>query len=278
MPLISGGGGSGVVASIAAADTSIVVAGTSTVPTVRTGTLDVIAADHAPAADWSNNSHKITGLANASAASDAAAYGQVPLAGITITNSPAAGKVLTATDASNLSWATPTSTMVRIFDSALGAPAANIDTGAAGISGSYRHLLFLLYLRSVKNATTDTVLLTFNNDSTGIYYQEFVRAFSTSAGAVQSLATAGFVLDTIPAATASAGVFSPITITVPNYAGSGVKAINGQAGYTFDFAATHVETGNLIGFYNSVTAISRAAIASTSNLDTGSSMTIYGLP
>lgn len=64
------------VASVTAADTSVVVGGTAAAPTVRTNTLDVIAAQHPPAADWSNNSHKITSLANGGAAQDAAAWGQ----------------------------------------------------------------------------------------------------------------------------------------------------------------------------------------------------------
>ena len=68
------------VVSVAAADTSIVVGGTATAPTLATGTLDVIAADHPPAANWSNNSKKITSLANGSAAQDAAAFGQIPAA------------------------------------------------------------------------------------------------------------------------------------------------------------------------------------------------------
>jgi hypothetical protein len=74
-----GGGGSGTVTSVTAADTSVVVTGTPTVaPTLATGTVDVIAADHPAAANWSNNSHKITSLANGSAAQDAAAFGQIP--------------------------------------------------------------------------------------------------------------------------------------------------------------------------------------------------------
>jgi hypothetical protein len=63
----------GVVTSVAATDTSIVVTSGSTAsPTVATGTLDVIATQHAPAADWSNNSQKITSLADPGSATDAA--------------------------------------------------------------------------------------------------------------------------------------------------------------------------------------------------------------
>jgi hypothetical protein len=67
------------VTSLTAADTSIVVAGTAGAPTVATNTLDVIAADHPAAANWSNNSHKITSLLNGSGAQDAAAFGQIPV-------------------------------------------------------------------------------------------------------------------------------------------------------------------------------------------------------
>ena len=72
-------GGTGTVTSVTATDTSIVVSGTDTVaPTIATGTLDVIATQHPPAANWSNNSKKITSLANGAAASDAMAFGQLP--------------------------------------------------------------------------------------------------------------------------------------------------------------------------------------------------------
>jgi hypothetical protein len=66
------------VTSVAAGDTSIVVGGSASAPTIETGTLDAIASDHPPAANWSNNSKKITSVANGSAAQDAAAFGQIP--------------------------------------------------------------------------------------------------------------------------------------------------------------------------------------------------------
>jgi hypothetical protein len=54
--------GAGAVTSVTAADTSVVVGGTSTAPTVRTSTLDVIASDHPPVANWSNNGNAISGV------------------------------------------------------------------------------------------------------------------------------------------------------------------------------------------------------------------------
>jgi hypothetical protein len=64
--------GGGIVNSVTAADGSIVVAGTSADPTIATGTLDVIATVHPPAAAVPMNAKKITGLAVATLSTDAA--------------------------------------------------------------------------------------------------------------------------------------------------------------------------------------------------------------
>ena len=61
----------GVVTGVTAADASVVVAGTSAAPTVATGTLDVIAAQHPPVAAVSLNSQKITNLATPTVSTDA---------------------------------------------------------------------------------------------------------------------------------------------------------------------------------------------------------------
>lgn len=77
-----GSSGSGTVTSVTAADTSIVVAGSATDPTIATATLDVIAADHPPAAAVAMNAKKITGIANGAAATDVLAVGQVLAANV----------------------------------------------------------------------------------------------------------------------------------------------------------------------------------------------------
>lgn len=85
MPIIlespaAAGGGSGTVTNVSSANTGIAVANPTTTPTLTLATLDVIASDGPPAANWSNNSKKITDLANGAAAQDAAAFGQIPTA------------------------------------------------------------------------------------------------------------------------------------------------------------------------------------------------------
>lgn len=77
IPNVTGGGGGGV-SSVSSTNTAISVATPTTTPALTLGTLDVIAADGPPAANWSNNSKKITSLANGTVSTDAAAFGQIP--------------------------------------------------------------------------------------------------------------------------------------------------------------------------------------------------------
>jgi hypothetical protein len=81
-PIISGGGGggggSGTVTSVASGDTSIVVTNPTTTPSLQLAALNTIATNELATGDVTVNSHKITSLANGSAATDAAAFGQIP--------------------------------------------------------------------------------------------------------------------------------------------------------------------------------------------------------
>ncbi len=140
------------VTSVTAADTSIVVAGT-TAPTVRTNTLDVIATQHPAAANWSNNSHKITSVTDPTSAQDVAtknyvdtatpgnAGGKGHITTATAANSPAdlapgANKtVLTAdsTQTTGLLWA-PTDTTVILVAAPTGVAATDNANIAAAIT------------------------------------------------------------------------------------------------------------------------------------------------
>lgn len=145
--VLASGVGNGVIyvhlsnsAALTAADTSVVVGGTPSAPTVRANTLDVIAADHPPVSDWSNNSHKITSVADPTLAQDAAtkhyvdnvtpgnAGGKGHLTTATAVNTPADlapgsdGTVLTAdsTQAEGLKWSSSSAARVTSFAAGAG--------------------------------------------------------------------------------------------------------------------------------------------------------------
>lgn len=122
------GSSSGTVTSVTAANTSIVVGGTGTAPTVRTNTLDVVATQEPPAANWSNNGHKIQSVANGTVSGDAVSFDQLPTAlppsgsaagdlsgtypnpgvnkvkGVAVTGTAAYGRALVATDSADAVW------------------------------------------------------------------------------------------------------------------------------------------------------------------------------
>lgn len=125
--------GGGTVTSVTAADTSIVVSGTDTIaPQIATGTLDVIATQHPPAAPVPMNSQKLTGLANGSASGDSVAYGQLGSAAFQSSSAfDAAGAAITAQ--SNAEAASvPASVMTALGDGLYG----GVSGAAARLAGN----------------------------------------------------------------------------------------------------------------------------------------------
>ena len=252
MPIVyesaSKGGGSGTVTSVTAADTSIVIAGTAAAPTVATGTLDVIAADHPPAADWSNNAKKITGLANGVAASDAAAFGQIP-----------------------------TALFTKLFDSTLGSAAATIDTGANGIPSGYSSLYVVVVARSAGAVFSNGLNLRFNNDS-GANYDGNLLLNNGAASVSNTAGQTALTCSTIPGASATASYAGIMRAAIPAYADTTFfKMIEATGG---ENAPSRTQQVICVGTWKSTAAITRVAIleGSGNNLVAGSRMTIYGLP
>ena len=127
-PFTPGGGGGGSVVSVTAGDASITVGGTATNPTIETGTLDQIANLHPAAANWSNNSHKITSLANGTAAQDAVAFGQIPAALGTIGSD---GQVLAVNSSGVPAWLNTPVSWINIVTTYGADPTGTADSTTA---------------------------------------------------------------------------------------------------------------------------------------------------
>jgi hypothetical protein len=182
------------VSSVTAADTSIVIAGTGSAPTVATGTLDVIAANHPPAAAVAMNAKKITGLADGASAADAVAFHQVPAGGSLVTaaqmNSGAAtsGQVPKADGAGGVAYGDAAAgALVLLSSTVLG---SNGTFDIQSISQAYNDLIIVMIARGSGSNSGADALIRFNNDSGANYQYNYV-----SGGGAASSPTAQTSLD-----------------------------------------------------------------------------------
>ena len=243
-----------------AGDLSIVVGGTSAAPTIETGTLDKIASLHAPVASVAMNSQKLTGLANGSASTDSAAFGQIPVADSTAADilpvgaAPAAGSTGKWADSGHV-HASP-----NPVPSAFGLKAWTEDSAIANTSSSAPGTAGTVYLRAFYNPVVQTF-------STLWYYIAAIGSSLTSgqcfAGVYNSSGTLVAATADQSASWASTGLKNP-AFTSP-YASAPVGwyyagfFFNGSGGPEFKGPGTPVSllNANLTG------AALRAAVSSS---------------
>ena len=166
--------------------------------------------------------------------------------------------------------------MVKIADTLLAATATSFDFQS--IPQNYLHLKMIGYLRTDKAASVfDTVRLRFNNDSSGVYYNERQIAATTSNIADFETGETGGLLQATGAA-APANSFMSITVDIPNYAGT-VGNTNYMAVY-FNYKDTNApELIDAGGTWLNTAAVNRITLipAVGPNFIIGSRVTLYGL-
>lgn len=300
-----GGGGSGTVTDVSSADTSIAVTTPTTTPVLQLATLDVIAVNEKPVAAVPLNGQKITGLANGSASSDAAAFGQIPTS---LPPNGTAGGDLTGTypdptlvtsgvtagtygDSSHYpvvtfdakgratsaaSQAVPAGALVLLSTTTLGS-AGTFDVQS--ISQAYNDLVLVLIGRLTASQSNDNPLLRFNNDSTaGNYLYQYIRGAATTASAAQGITSeTSMLLSSFPAGTATTNAFGVSEIWVHGYASTTwLKNVVSVTGSAVSSSATNALT--VYGTWQSTAAINRVQIFGTvaANLAAGSQLRIYG--
>lgn len=239
--------------------------------------LSAIAAANATAADWSNNSHKITSVKDPTSAQDAAtknyvdtvtpgnAGGKGHLTTATAANTPADlapgsnGTVLTAdsTQSTGLLW-TATGLLTLISSSVLSSTAANFDI--TSIPSTYTNLVLILRLATNSSgATFDRINLKFNNDSTsGHYSWAFTENGTSATGGVANGDTKLQMADS-PGGACEAGAFASYRLEIPLYSNTSQwKFLHGTM--ISDRLAAGIWTGTTGGLWRSTSAINEITI------------------
>lgn len=164
-----------------------------------------------------------------------------------------------------------------IFDTVLGASAATIDI--TGIVNSYAHLLVVASWRG-DNASTQNVLMRFNNDSGANYDYQIWAAAAASTTAAESFAQTGLRVGELTGTGATAGYFNGASIIIPNYAGTTANknylTLSGQKSGTLSGTlGVEIFSG---GWRTVGTAINRLTfLPAAGNFIAGTRLTVYGL-
>lgn len=167
-----------------------------------------------------------------------------------------------------------------LFESTLGADATSIDTGAGGVSTSYKHLLVLVSARTDGATVDDVAMFNFNGDTGANYARNYWKVgLGGSTQEAGSGETAIKFICSTPGANANANVFGSGALLITDYANTSKNK---------SFLVLAFNPGNLStwgaklggGYWASTAAISRIAVSpqTGTHLKAGSTLTVLGLP
>lgn len=166
----------------------------------------------------------------------------------------------------------------KIAETVLTSAAASIDF--QNIPGTFRHLLLVVYGRGDQAGAFVDLRLRFNGDSATNYDHERVEITGTTVVGFETFGGTSGRLGNVPANTAGANLFGPVTVDIPHYA----NASNNKAAIAHSGYKTGTSTGNMgiefsTNFWRSNSAITQVTIfGSAGNLVAGTVATLYGLP
>lgn len=194
------------------------------------------------------NANKITGIANGTAGTDAAAFGQIPTA----------------------------LPMPLLFSSVLSGTAASIDTGAAGIAGGHNTLLVQMILQPSTTSGAVNVSVTVNGDTGAHYDQQDVHGASSTAAAAASAGNTNWAA-AVHDAGGTSGYPGMLTLVIPGYAATTFNKVGMLTSSVLDATAGTNRSILLACGWRSTAAISQLTVTTTGgNFNVGSSMFIYG--
>jgi len=161
-----------------------------------------------------------------------------------------------------------------IATTTLGSAAATIDF--TSIAATYTDLRLVLVVRSDRAATTDSINLRFNSDTTTTGSQTTMLGDGSAASSSRSTSVSRVCNCNCPADTATSGIFGLIEYDIFSYAGSTNKTVLAKTSADRNGAGT---TEVQVGLWRNTAAITSIRLLSntSSNFVAGTTATLYGI-
>jgi len=169
------------------------------------------------------------------------------------------------------------SSRTLIASQVLGSSASSVTFSA--IPGTYKDLIIRISARTDRAATSDSIAMTINSDSSAIYSFTRLRGDGTSALSNRNTGNTSVSIESTDGNTATSNTFDSTEIYIPNYLSTVNKPIsslimredNSTAATTYNSVQAHL--------YRNTSAITSLSFAPSNgpNFLTGSSFYLYGL-
>lgn len=160
----------------------------------------------------------------------------------------------------------------------LGSAAASVSI--TSIPQRYQNLRLITQVRSSRAATFDSILLRFNGNTTaGNYFAQVIAAAATTLSGLENIgATATMVNGVMPAANATANLFSNFDVMIPNYTNSTlIKSCNWTNHRALALTSGNLAVNTGYGVYNSTSAVTQIDfLAANGNLIAGTWYILLG--